>query len=222
MKPQSELIKNRTFGHSAFWTNPSQTETKRFQAIHHKVKSKKGNLFSKPYTCDETGGQGEQLCTKCHKCKRNENLNFQSDEFSEKLKSCRIINGNFRHKFRVERLSQNCINCLKLQSLFQTGTEVTNGSSKLGTKWPNISKNKMRDKRVLFKMKNWTKSGSNRASYSKVSFKMKKKDEIVKFRKTNVKMKVMSKQVKFGKPKWKIKLESQSVQHNLHMKELTY
>jgi hypothetical protein len=60
VKPQSELTKNRKFRHFAFWTNPSQAETKRFQEIHHKVKSKKGNLFSKTQnTCEElTGGLG--------------------------------------------------------------------------------------------------------------------------------------------------------------------
>jgi hypothetical protein len=186
------------------WANPCQAETKRFQAIYHKVKSKKGNVFSKTYMCNETGGLGEQLCTDCSKTK--ENPNFQSEKLSEKLKNCQIVNRHFRHKFSVEKLSQNCTNCLKLQSLFQTGTKITNSFSKSETNWPNISKNRMRDKRALFKMKNWAKSRSNRASDSKVSFKMKKKDEIVKFRKTNVKMKVMSKQVKFGKPKWKFKV----------------
>jgi hypothetical protein len=56
-------------------------------------------------------------------------------------------------------------------------------------------------------MKNWPKSGNNRASNTKVPFKMKKKVVIVKSWKKNVKMKVISKQVKFGKPKWKIKFE---------------
>jgi hypothetical protein len=197
-------------GRSKVFQNvPSKVKTKvkiSKEIVFLKVKLKKTSEKHKKQITgvNLTRRLGEQPCTNCHK--GNENLNFQSDEFDEKLKNCQIVNGHSRHKFSVEKPSQNCTNCLKLQSVFQTGTKITNGFSKSGTKWPNISKNRMRDKRVLFKMKNWTKSRSNRASDSKVSFKMKKKDEIVKFRKTNVKMKVMFKQGKFGKPKWKFKV----------------
>jgi hypothetical protein len=101
--------------------------------------------------CVETRRLGEQLCTKCHKC--NENSKFQSDEFSEKLKNCQIVNGNSIHKISVERQSQNCTNCRMLQSLFQKGTKITNSFSKLRTKWPNTGKNKMNNKNVPCKMK---------------------------------------------------------------------
>jgi hypothetical protein len=186
MKPQSELTKsNGSFRHPVFWTNSSKVETKMFQAIHHKVKSKKGSLFGKTQnTCVElTRRLGEHLGTKCYKCK--ENSSFQSDQFIEKLTNGSKVKGKFRPKISVERQSQNCTNCQMLQSLFQKGTKLTNSFSKLGTKWPNIGKNRMNDK--------------------KVPFKMKRKVVIGKSGKTNVKMKVISKQVKFGKPKWKIK-----------------
>jgi hypothetical protein len=74
------------------------------------VKSKKGKVFTKTYVCDETGGQGEQLCTKCHKCKSQEIYKFQSDEFNEKLKSC--------------------TNCQMLQSSFQARTKVTHRNNR--------------------------------------------------------------------------------------------
>jgi hypothetical protein len=104
-----------------------------------------------------------------------------------------------------------------LQSLFQKGTKITNSFSKLGTKWPHIGRNKMNNKNVQCKMKDWTKSEHDRATNQpklgickmtdpKIPFKMKRK-EIVKTKKMKIKMKTNSKQHNFGKPKWKIKLE---------------
>jgi hypothetical protein len=116
--------------------------------------------------CNETGGLGEQLCTDC--CKTKENPNFQSEKFSEKLKNCQIVNGQFRHKFSVEKLSQNCINCLKLQSLFQTGTKITNGFSKPGTKWPELDNSRMTNRKTPSKMK-----GKVKTQLRKINSKMK-------------------------------------------------
>jgi hypothetical protein len=127
MKPQSELTKsNGNFRHPVFWTNSSKVETKMFQAIHHKVKSKKGSLFGKTQnTCVElTRRLGEHLGTKCYKCK--ENSSFQSDKFIGKLTNGLKVKRKFRPKISVERQSQNCTNCQMLQSLFQKGTKITN------------------------------------------------------------------------------------------------
>jgi hypothetical protein len=194
---------NKVKKNAVFRTNTNKNETKVFRLRHEKVNRQQESVFTKTNTCEElTRRLGEQLDTKCFKCKKN--FSFQSDQFIEKLTKGSKVKRKSRHKISVQRQSQNCTNCQILQSLFQIGTKVTNSFSKLGTKWPNIGKNRMSDKRVPFKMKNWTKSGSNRASNTKVPLKMKKK-EIVKFRKTNVKMKVIFKPVKFGKPKCKIK-----------------
>jgi hypothetical protein len=103
-------------------THPSEVKerSKVFQNVPSKVKTKvkfsKENVFQKvklKKTSEKHKRQitgvnltrrlGEQLCTNCHKC--NENLNFQSNKFSEKLKSC--------------------TNCQMLQSSFQTRTKVT-------------------------------------------------------------------------------------------------
>jgi hypothetical protein len=126
-------------------------------------------MYLAKHTCaTKQGGQGEQLCTKCHKCKRSENLNFQNEEFSGKLKNCQMVNGNSRHKFSVERLSQNCINCLKLQFLFQTGTKITKSFSKPGTKWPELDNSRMTNRKIPFKMK-----GKVKTQLRKINLKMK-------------------------------------------------
>jgi hypothetical protein len=184
VKPKSELTKsNKVKSNPVFLTNPIKVETNRFQAKHHKVKSKKGSLFGKTQnTCVElTRRLGEHLCLKCHKC--NENYSFQSDKFSEKLKNCQIVNRKSRHKMSVEEPCKECRKGQILPYSFQKGINLTKES---------------------LKMKNWPKSGNVKASNTKVPFKMKKNVVIIKSRKTNVKMKVIYKQVKFGKQKWKI------------------
>jgi hypothetical protein len=87
-----------------------------------------------------------------------------------------------------------------LQFLFQTGTKVTNGFSKLGTNWPELIKGKRTDKKGFSKMK----EGLPLPKAKQIPFKMKRL-VAVDFRKPNVRMKVNVGWPCFGKLRWKFK-----------------
>jgi hypothetical protein len=238
VKPQNELTNNRRFRHPMFWTNPCQTETKRFQAIHHKVKSKKGNLFHKTYTYAETGGLGEQLCTKCYKS--NENSNFQSDKFTEKLKNCTNCqmlqssfqirtkvtnrnNGDTSLNFQSEQLHEKCINSVKLNFQGEIPNKrlikesiLTEHKLRVGNS-NNKSSNNQKLQQLFQKGIKLTKSSHKAKTNwpelddSRVTnskIPFKMKRKVARAKKINVKMKTNSRHHNFGKPKWKIKFRN--------------
>jgi hypothetical protein len=141
-------------------------------------------------------------------------LNFPSEHLHEKC--INSIKLKFQGEIPHERLLESIVTELKLR----VGNSINENSDGQGLqqlfqKGIILTKSSLKERTNLLELEN------SRVTNRKIPFKMKRK-VVVRAKKMRVRMKDIYNQNRFEKPKWKIKLEIQSMQHNLHMKQLTY